>query len=90
MMVHIFVHKIVLKVIGKNIKNYMYKLVCNFFHYLNFENYFHITETTSSTNESGENYNPWPGYHFTGKLRPYPQVKKILLKKKSIRKMIYF
>lgn len=23
-----------------------------------------------------ENYNPWPGYAFTGRLRPYPQTPK--------------
>jgi len=40
------------------------------------KNYFYIKENSSSTNESGENYNPWPGYHFTGKLRPYPQVRR--------------
>jgi hypothetical protein len=41
----------------------------------NSEIIFDILENSSSTNESGENYNPWPGYHFTGKLRPYPLVR---------------
>ncbi|CAF3290984.1 unnamed protein product [Rotaria socialis] len=34
----------------------------------------HVQAKNSSTaNELLENYNPWPGFHFTGKLRPYPQ-----------------
>jgi hypothetical protein len=76
MMVHIFVHKIVLKAIGKNIKNYMYKRVCSFSSTFESKNYFSLIENSSSTNESGQNYNPWPGYHFTGKLRPYPLVRR--------------
>ena len=28
-----------------------------------------------SSSSSSSSYNPWPGYSFTGKLRPYPQVR---------------
>ena len=71
-MVRISVHKIVLKAIGLNIKNYTYKRVCTYF--FAFEIHFFLVEGSSTTTELGQNYNPWPGYHFTGKLRPYPLV----------------
>ena len=71
---HIFVHKIVLKVIGKHIKNYMPKRVCSIYYY------FYYPENSGSPNASIENYNPWPGFQFTGKLRPYPQVRDYGLK----------
>ncbi|CAF0953729.1 unnamed protein product [Adineta ricciae] len=29
-------------------------------------------KSSTSSSENPENYNPWPGFHFTGKLRPYP------------------
>ena len=74
-MVRIFVHRIVLKAIGLNIKNYMYKPVCTCFSSFELKDHlFCFVESSSSTTESGQNYNPWPGYHFTGKLRPYPIV----------------
>jgi len=36
---------------------------------------FDITEeSVQQKNGPAESYNPWPGYVFTGKLRPYPVV----------------
>ena len=57
----------------------MYKKVSYIinFYDLNFQkrNLFYYIETSTSTNNFVENYNPWPGFPFTGKLRPYPQVR---------------
>jgi hypothetical protein len=81
----IFVHKIVLKVIGQSIKNYMYKRVCGigFFVIL----IFFYVENSTSANESIGNYNPWPDFHYTGKLRPYPIVKDDEIMKFSVKDM---
>ena len=38
---------------------------------------------------SSSSYNPWPGYSFTGKLRPYPQVNWIRASSYQLVRLIY-
>ena len=68
-------HKIASKVTGKNTKSCTRPQVRVARVYLSLGKR-RSRNSEKSTQESGsiEQYNPWPGFHYTGKLRPYPLV----------------
>ena len=49
-----------------------------------------VHKKKSSVKPSPSNYNPWPGFRFTGKLRPYPLVRKFNIKTSSSNLINYY
>jgi methionyl aminopeptidase len=94
-MARISVRKNVSKAIGKNTRSYMHKrvetcslrVVVRSRHPLMFRS---ATGVDTDSRRSTDNYNPWPGFHFTGKLRPYPTVRIASRLGRSVRTAMFF
>ena len=74
-MVHTSARKSASKVTGKSTKSCIRRQVCFARVRLSFtKRRFRNSEKSTQESNSIEQYNPWPGFHYTGKLRPYPLV----------------